>query len=185
MNELTATPEGLFTLRVSDVSAMSLAVSLSLIACRFLISTAGDGFGLWIPTRIPVLCRIFPLVRIRTLIPWLKYSTRMHSSRMCTARSLIVSPYLIVSHAPAQSNHACPLAATMHPPEQPRMPPPRATMHAPPGQPCMPPLEQPCMPPGATMHAPLRSNHTHTPEQPHTPRSNHTCPHCEQNHTHL
>ena len=68
---------------------------------------------------------------------------------MRTARSLIISLYLVVSHAPPgatmhtlpRSNHACP-------PEQPRMPPPE--------QPCMPPL-------GATMHAPSRSNHTRPP----------------------
>ena len=61
----------------------------------------------------------------------------MHSSRMRTARSLIVSPYLVVSHAcPPGSNH----------------------MHAPPEQPRMPPQEQPHMPPGATMHTPPRSN---------------------------
>ena len=86
----------------------------------------------------------------------------MHSSRMCTARSLTISPYLVVSHIhphwsnhahppeqpcmPPQSNHACPLS-----PEQPRMPPPQ---------------EQPRMPPRATMHAP-HSNHARPP------RSNH------------
>ena len=67
--------------------------------------------------------------------------TRMHSSRMRTARSLTVSPCVVISHtcppplgatmhAP-QSNHACP-------PEQPCMP-PRNHRH--------PPLEQQCMPP--------------------------------------
>ena len=78
----------------------------------------------------------------------------MHSSRMRTARSLIVSPYLVVSHArpratthPPWSNHACTL-------------PPGATMHAPLELPCMPPWEQPHMPP---------HNHTPPPEQPHTP----------------
>ena len=89
--------------------------------------------------------------------------TRMHSSRMCTARSLIISPYLVVSHA-------CP------PPEQPHMPPPGATTHAP--------------PPGATMHAPLgptmhippRTNHACPPQNNHAcpPPSNHTCPPWEQ-----
>ena len=54
--------------------------------------------------------------------------TRMHSSRMRTARSLIVSPYLVVSHSrpprattharPPRSNHACPPLR-----EKPRMPP--------------------------------------------------------------
>ena len=75
------------------------------------------------------------------------FKTRMHSSRMRTARSLIVSPYLVVSHA-------CPPGATTHAP-------PGATMHA---------------PPGATTHAP-QSNHTHPPEQPCTPPgSNHAHP---------
>ena len=58
--------------------------------------------------------------------------TRMHSSRMRTARSLTVSPYLVVSHA-------CP-------PEQPR------TLLEHPRTPPQP--EQPCTPPGATTHAP-------------------------------
>ena len=48
-----------------------------------------------------------------------KIQTRMHCSRMRTASSLIVSPYLVVSHA-------CPPPATTH------APPPRATTHAPP-----------------------------------------------------
>ena len=106
--------------------------------------------------------------------------TRMHSSRMHTAHSFIISPYLVISHAcppphsnhtPPQSNHTCPcgsnhahpppLRAIMHPypqeqphmppPEQPCMLPPRANTHA-------HPPDQPCMPPGATTHAP--------PEQP-------------------
>ena len=69
---------------------------------------------------------------------------------MRTARSLTVSPYLVVSHArPPGSNHTPP-GATMHelppqsnhlstpptPQEQPRMPPPRATTHAPPWTEC-------------------------------------------------
>ena len=67
--------------------------------------------------------------------------TRMHSSRMRTARSLIVSPYLVVSHArPPRSNHVCPPVATMHAPR---------SNHARP-----PPREQPCTPPAATTHAP-------------------------------
>ena len=73
--------------------------------------------------------------------------TRMHSSRMRTARSLIVSLYLVVSHAR-------PPGATMHTPQEQPHTPPRATMHA---------------PLGATMHAP-GSNHTCPP------RSNHACP---------
>ena len=93
--------------------------------------------------------------------------TKMHSSRMRTARSLIVSPYLVISHVcpPPQeqprmppsprSNHAPP------PREQPRMP-PGATMHPPQEQPCMPPPEQPHTPPP-------QSNHARSPEQPRTP----------------
>ena len=83
--------------------------------------------------------------------------TRMHSSRMRTARSLTVSLYLIISHAcppleqpcmPPRSNHA-------HPPGSNHACPPRAT--TPPWeQPRTPPQEQPCMPPPrATTHAPL------------------------------
>ena len=125
---------------------------------------------------------------------------------MRTARSLTVSPYVVVSHAcppgatmhAPQSNHACPPRATTHaPPEQPCTP-PRATTHAPPEQPCMPPWEQPRMPalsnhahpPGATTHAPPeqpcmppQSNHTSPPQSNHTPpRSNHACP-PRSNHT--
>ena len=75
----------------------------------------------------------------------------MHSSRMRTARSLIVSPYLVVSHA-------CPRATTHAPPqEQPRMPPLGATMHAPPEQPRTPPGRNHARPPlGGTTHTPLR-----------------------------
>ena len=90
--------------------------------------------------------------------------TRMHSSRMRTARSLIVSPYLVISHVcppPGATMHAppeqpcTPPGATTHaPPEQPRMP-PGATMHPPQEQPCTPPPEQPCTPPP--------SNHAHPP----------------------
>ena len=79
--------------------------------------------------------------------------TRMHSSRMCTAHSLIVSPYLVVSHACPRSNHACPPGATTHAP-------PGATTHTPPDQPHMPP-EQPHMPPWEQPLMPPGSNHTH------------------------
>ena len=121
---------------------------------------------------------------------WLFYSTtywtRMHFSRMRTARSLIVSPHLIVSHAcpPPPQEQPCMAPGSNHaPPEQPRIP-PRSNHACPLEQPCMPPRsnhacpprEQPCMSPGATTHAP-------TWEQPHTPPgatmhppSNHTCP---------
>ena len=81
--------------------------------------------------------------------------TRMHSSRMRTACSLIVSPYLIISHAcpppppqeqpcmPPRSNHACPPGSNhAAPPPLPRQ------------QPHMPPQQQPCMLPRATTHAP-------------------------------
>ena len=102
-------------------------------------------------------------------------STRMHSSRMRTAHSLTVSPYLVVSHArPPGSNHApwattcTPLGATTHLPlEQPCMP-PRATMHAPQSNHACPP-EQPRTPPRTTMHASPGAT-THAP-----PWSNHTC----------
>ena len=69
----------------------------------------------------------------------------MHSSRMRTARSLIVSLYLVVSHA-------SPLGATTHTPQE---------------QPCMTPREQPRMPPGATTHPPEQPRMP--PEQPRTP----------------
>ena len=102
---------------------------------------------------------------------------------MRTARSLIVSPYLIVSHAcppqgatthaprgatmetpPKQprtsprSNHACPPRATMHTPGSNHACPPRATTHAPLGATMHAPL-------GATMHAPLEQP-CMPPEQP-------------------
>ena len=119
--------------------------------------------------------------------------TRMHSSRMRTARSLIVSLYLAISHAcPPGSNHA-------HPPEQPRMPPgsnhtcPPEQPRTPPEQPCMPyweqprtplsnhacpsprsnnacPLEQPRSPPGATTHVPSGATTHAPPEQRCTPQ---------------
>ena len=91
----------------------------------------------------------------------------MHSSRMSTSRSLIISPYLVVSHA-----HPPPRATTHVPREQPCMPlsnqacsppppcmPPPEQPHFPPSNHTCPPLEQPCMPPRATMQAP-QSNHT-------------------------
>ena len=94
------------------------------------------------------------------------YETRMHSSRMRTARSLTVSAYLVVSDArPPQSNHACPLGATTHaapPPRRNHTPPPNnhacppgATMHAPRSNHTCPPWSNHAPPPGATMHAPL------------------------------
>ena len=93
----------------------------------------------------------------------------MHSSRMCTARSLTVSRHILCT----PHNHAC-CPTAMHAPLQPCMPP--AIMHT-----CPP---QPHMPPSATMHAPQQprtpptthapGNHAH-PWQPRTLR-NHTCP---------
>ena len=95
---------------------------------------------------------------------------RMHSSRMRTARSLTVSPCLVIPHT------CPPPGATMHPPEQPCMPPqattqpPGATTHAPPGSNhTCPPGRNHAHPPGATMHAPPGAT-THTPpEQPRRP----------------
>ena len=101
--------------------------------------------------------------------------TRMHSSRIRTARSLIVSPYLVISHAgspPGTTMHAPPGATTHAPLEQAHTPP--GSKHAcPPEQPCMPPQSNQACPPGATMHAP-QSNHACPPW------SNHACPPGEQ-----
>ena len=91
-----------------------------------------------------------------------------------TARSLTVSPCLVVSHThppPGATTHAPP-GATMHaPPEQPRMLPrsnhacpPREQPHMPPrNNHACPPPEQPRMPPSP------RSNHAPPREQPRTP----------------
>ena len=93
---------------------------------------------------------------------------------MHTARSLTVSPYLVVStHAPPPgSNHAC------SPPEHPRTP----------------PLEQPRTPPRNNHACPPRSNHappspwatTHTPPgaTTHAPPSNHARPPVDRMWTH-
>ena len=85
--------------------------------------------------------------------------TRMHSSRMHTACSLRVSPYLIASHA-----H--PLEQPCMPPEQPCMP-PRSNHTSPPSpeQPCIPPREQPCMPPKQPCMPPWEQPHM-PPKQP-------------------
>ena len=112
-------------------------------------------------------------------------STRMHSSRMRTARSLTVShrknhahppsnyacPPWEQPHMPPGSNHACPPRATTHAPGSNHARSPRATTHAPLGATTCP------TPPGATTHAPPGSNHAHPPratthaplEQPCTP----------------
>ena len=102
----------------------------------------------------------------------------MHSSRMCTARSLILSPYLVESHA-----H--PPGATMHAPPRATMHTPRATTHAPQEQPRMPPQSNHARPqsnhacpPRAAMHAP-QSTTMHAPP----PQSNHACP-SQSNHAH-
>ena len=91
----------------------------------------------------------------------------MHSSMMGTARSLIVSPYLVVSHAcPPFIMH---VSLPMHAPHSPCMPP--FAMHAPSNH----------AHPLATTH-PTPSNHAcppttmHTPWQPYMPTGNHTCP---------
>ena len=100
---------------------------------------------------------------------------------MRTARSLIISPYLIVSHAPSPqeqpcmppgSNHARPPGATTHTPQATMHTPPQATTHAPlSNHPCPLPPEQPCTPPWATTQTPSRAT-THAPP----PQSNHACP---------
>ena len=100
-----------------------------------------SNFGSW---RSPLEKILDPplLIKVAPVFYWFLFwwKTRMHSSRMRTAHSLRVSPYLVISHA-------CPPGATTHaPPEQPRMPPP--SNHA--------------CPPRATTHAP-RSNHARPP----------------------
>ena len=89
----------------------------------------------------------------------------MHSSRMRTTHSLIVSPYVIISHTcPPPICHACP-PFTTHTPLLPCMPAPFL--------PCMPPftIHTPLLPhmppynhahPLAIMHAPLPAT-THIP----------------------
>ena len=104
--------------------------------------------------------------------------TRMHSSRMHTARSLTVSPCLIISHAcpPPQSNHTCPPSNNAGPPpEQPCMP-PRATTHIPRATMYALQSNHACTPPRATTHAPREQPHM-PPKQPRMPpQSNHACP---------
>ena len=90
------------------------------------------------------------------------YKTKMHSSRMRTARSLTVSRRILctpsaTTHIP--SNHTHPPSNHAHPP---------ATTHAPSNHAC----------PLATTHAPQQP-HTHpptpTPQQPRMPPCNHAC----------
>ena len=104
---------------------------------------------------------LYPALSLALVHKYVK--TRMHSSRMRTARSLTVSHRKNNARPPPGSNHACP-------PEQPHTPPPGATTH-PPEQPRMPSPEQPRMPPP-------RSNHAHPPwsNHAHPPRSNHARP---------
>ena len=96
-----------------------------------------------------VILRIVGIFNIRdklTVLHTNRYVTRMHSSRMRTARSLTVSHCIRKNW----KNHARP------PPRiKPRMP-PGATTHTTP-----PPRSNHARPPGATTHAP--------PEQPRTP----------------
>ena len=128
-------------------------------------------------------------------------TTRMHSSRMRTARSLTVSRRILRRPPPQPrippGNHARPSGNHAHPPAT--MHAPSTTMHAP---------QQPCTPhnhtcPLATTHAPRQPRtpptHTCTPRQPCMPPSNHArppsnharplptthVPPCEQNHTHV
>ena len=86
--------------------------------------------------------------------------TRMHSSRMHSTRSLIISLYLVVSHTHPRSNHArppeqprIPLGATMHAPRSNHACPHPRSNHALPGSnyACPPGATTP---PGATRHAP-------------------------------
>ena len=99
---------------------------------------------------------------------------------MRTARSLIVSPYLVVSHAhppPGATMHAppatmhAPPGATMHTAGSNHTCPPRATTHTSPSK-----SNHACPPPRATMQAPPGAN-THTPgATTHAPLSNHAHP---------
>ena len=129
----------------------------------------------------PVIQSIFRLFVIVFILV-----TRMHSSRMHTACSVIISPYLIISHA-CPPRHTCLpsscMPPTMHTPQQPCLPP--ATMPAPSNH--AHPPQQPCMSPGnharppTTMHAPWQPC---MPPSNHTPPSNHACPpFCGQTHT--
>ena len=96
-------------------------------------------------------------------------TTRMHSSRMRTARSLTVSHCIRKNHArppPDKTMHTPQIKPGMPPQIKLCMLPPNKTMHAPRIKPRMPPWIKPCMPPLAT---------THAPPQPCTPR-NHARP---------
>ena len=95
------------------------------------------------------------------------YKTRMHSSRMRTARSLTVShcirktektmhaPPNKTTHPPNKTMHAPPNKTmhtpppnkTMHPPNKTTHAPPHKTTHAPPNKTMHAPRIKPCMPP--------------------------------------
>ena len=83
--------------------------------------------------------------------------TRMHSSRMCTARSLTASCHILCM--PPRINHECPLEKnTQAPWEKPRIP-PAANTHPSPGSNQAPHWEKSCTPPGKTMHTPRATMH--------------------------
>ena len=92
---------------------------------------------------------------------------KKNSSRMHTTRSLIVSPYLVVSHTCPPLPHMPPLRHTW--PLHHACPP---LPHMPLRQPCMPPSNHACHP--ATTHAHLATMHT-PPATMHAP-GNHAHP---------
>ena len=136
---------------------LRLAVLLRQAAIRL-----HTGRGQTLPNKKPKTCCTFYFIRN------IKIRTRMHSSRMRTARSLTVSRRIPRTPPPRPCmplhNHTCPPQPCMLPgnhacPRQPHMP--LATMYAP---------QQPCTP-LATTHAPLPPATTHAcpPQQPHMP----------------
>ena len=111
-----------------------------------------------------VLCALFLLYFLETALGRSDNNTRMHSSRMRTARSLTVSRHILCTPPSNHAHHPCDYAC----PPQPCMPP--ATMHAP-LQPCMLPATThtptTTHAPPATTHVPC--NHTASPWQPRMP----------------
>ena len=122
-------------------------------------------------------------------------NTRMHSSRMRTARSLTVSHRILCTPPPATthapwlprippSNHASP--PTMHAPHNHTHPPGN---HAHPWQPRIPPPPSSHAHPPATMHAPHNHAHPlvtwqpHMPPTPRQPRMPPTTMHTPSDHT--
>ena len=88
--------------------------------------------------------------------------TRMHSSRMRTARSLTISCRILCMLPPGKTTHT-PLEKPHMPPGKNHACPPPRKNHA------CPPRKNHAHPPGKTMHAPQ--------EKPHMPPSkNHACP---------